>query len=106
MQAIAFEDAFSYLSLFAGDSGDIRGQAVFIKCAPTPGESHHLFRAFPVGMSGILGKAVLFEVLEPLLVSFFEESGALLHHCHGRPALGIDDVRILEGILHIMREPE
>ena len=53
-------------------------------------------------MLGVLGQQALLQRVDALLVAGGVQLGALLHGGVGRPALGIHDVGILEGFLHVV----
>ena len=61
---------------------------------------HELGRGAPIHVRGVLGKELLLERLDALVIAGSIELGALLHGGIGRPALGDDDVSALEGLLH------
>jgi hypothetical protein len=62
--AVAVEDAVGHFAGLAGDAGDVGGQAVHVQGFAALGELHLFFGAFPVQELGVVGQALLLEVLE------------------------------------------
>ena len=57
-------------------------------------------------MFRILSEEPLFESLDALEIALPIELGALLHGLEGGPGLGVDDVGVLEGFLHVVGDGE
>ena len=100
--AVAVEYACGDLALFAGNIGDVGGQAVQIQRLAVLGQRHHFLGALPILVGGILSEQFLFELLDAVKVAVAVELGALFHRGVGRPALGIDDIRVFERFFHIV----
>jgi len=71
-----------------------------IKRFPAFGKLHLRFGAFPIKELGVVCEALPLQVLQAGLVVRMEQRHAFLHHFIGSPALGIDDIGILESLLH------
>ena len=66
---VAVKDAVGHFAGLAGDAGDVCGQAVHVQSLAVLGELHLLFGAFPVKELGVVGQALLLQVLEAGLVA-------------------------------------
>ena len=72
---------------------EIQGLAVL-------GGLHQLLGAAPVLVIGVLGQQFLLQSLDAVGVALSVQISALLHSGEGSPALGIDDISVLEGLGH------
>ena len=66
------------------------------------GGLHQLLGAAPILVLCVLSQQLFLQRLDSLGVSLAVQVGSLLHCCERRPALGIYDVRILEGVRHVV----
>ncbi len=57
-------------------------------------------------MSGVLSQQLLLQLVDSGLIALPVQLGALFHGLEGSPALGVDNVRVLEGVLHRAGFPE
>ena len=64
------------------------------------GGLHQLFGAAPILVIGVLGQQFLLQSLDAVGVALSVQISALLHSGEGSPALGIDDISVLEGLGH------
>ena len=102
--AVAVEHGRGDLAGFAGNVGDVGGQAMEIERLAVLGELHHFLGAFPVLMLGVLREEPLFERLDAIEVAVAVQLRALLHGLKGRPRFRVDDIGVLERFLHIVRD--
>jgi len=105
---ILLKDVSSNLTALARDAADISRKTVHVESAAVLGELHELRSALPVDELLAVLDSALVELLESLLGSSTgtEELDTLLHDRDAGPALGIDDIGVLEGLLHVVGDGE
>jgi len=105
---ILFKDISSNLTTFARDTTDISRKTVHVKSTAVLGELHELRSALPVDELLAVLDGALIELLKSILRSSTstEELDTLLHDRDASPALRIDDIGILESLLHVVSDCE
>src|SRR5439155_20536602 len=99
-EARSFENAGGDFAFLAAYGGDVGGEAVHVEGFALLGRAHELFGAFPAFELGVVGEGFFLARFELVLFTAAEETRALLHHAERGPALGVDDVGVLERFFH------
>jgi len=105
---VLLKDVSSNLTTLARDATDISRKAVHVESAAVLGELHELRSALPIDELLAVLDGALVELLKSVLggSTGTEELDTLLHDRDASPALGIDDIGVLEGLLHVVRDGE
>jgi len=105
---ILLKDISSNLTTSARDTTDISRKTVHVESTAVLGELHELRSALPIDELLAVLDSALIELLKSILGSTTsaEELDTLLHDRDASPALGIDDIGVLEGLLHVVRDGE
>jgi len=105
---ILLKDVSSNLTALARDTADISRKAVHVESAAVLGELHELGSALPVDELLAVLDGLLVELLKSILGSgtSAKKLDTLLHDGDASPALGINDIGVLEGLLHVVGDGE
>jgi hypothetical protein len=106
LEPVALEDLTAHFPPRAGDTADVRRQAVHVEAGTLGGAPHHGFVAVPVLVAGVFFQALLLQGLQSGLVRGTQQLGAAPGDPHRRPRLGVDDLGALKSFGHIMRNTE
>ena len=71
-----------------------------IKRFATLGELHHIFRAMPVLVLGVLLQAFLFQRFQAIVIVGAQQFGTCFHDLVGRPGFRVDDIGTGKSLLH------
>jgi len=106
--AVLLKDVSSDLTTLARDAADISRKAVHVESVAVLGELHELRSALPIDELLAVLDSLLVELLEGLLGSTTgaKKLDTLLHDRDASPALRIDDIGILESLLHVVADGE